>query len=143
MASGNKVNFRDERGRFRKARQWEKNEYWTVDTLFKGIANFEMKTGDGVVEAAQKFAGELVDYARRNAPWEDETGDARAGLSSQGVATNDSVTLYLTHTVEYGIYLEVRWGARYAIIIPTIEAMGPKIYNDMRGMCGEITYYVD
>jgi hypothetical protein len=144
MAFGDKVNFRDERGRFRKAKQFEKNEFWQLDgTLFKGLANFEFKTGDGVIDAAQKFAAELVDYARTHAPWEDDTGDARRGLSAEGVADNDEISMYLTHTVEYGIYLEVRNSGRFAIIIPTIEAMGPKIYNNMRDMCGEIVYYVD
>jgi len=143
MAFGDRINFRDERGRFRKARRFEKNKFYTIDTLTKGLANFEFKTGDGVIDAAQKFAGELVAYAQDNAPWEDDTGDARRGLFAEGWADNDQVSLILSHTVEYGIYLEVRNGGRFAIIIPTIEAMGPKIYKDMRGMCGEIIYYVD
>jgi hypothetical protein len=53
------------------------------------------------------------------------------------------MTLTLQHTVEYGIWLEIRWGGRYAIIVPTIEQLGPEIYEEMRGMCGEIIYYVD
>jgi hypothetical protein len=144
MAFGDKVNFRDERGRFRKARHFEKNEFWQLDgTLLKGIANFEFKTGDGIIDAVQKFAAEMVEYARRHAPWEDDTGDARKGLTAEGVATNDDINLILMHTVDYGIYLEVRNSGRFAIIVPTIESFGPKIYDHMRGICGEIVYYVD
>jgi len=144
MPFGDKVNFRDERGRFRKAKQFEKNEFWQLDgTLFKGLANFEFKTGDGVAEAMKKFADKLVTYARNNAPWEDRTGDARAGLVADVVADDKEMTLTLKHTVDYGVWLEIRWGGRYAIIIPTVEQLGPEIYNEMRGMCGEIIYYVD
>jgi hypothetical protein len=143
MAYGDKIKFRDSRGRFRKARTFEKNEFYQVNTLSKGIANFEFKTGDGVIEAAEKFAGKLLAYAQDNAPWEDDTGDARRGLFCEGYADNDEVTILLCHTVYYGIYLEVRNGAKFAIIMPTIEALGPGIYKDMQGMCGEIIYYVD
>ena len=36
---------------------------------------------------------------------------------------NDHFTIFLGHgaNVHYGIWLEVRWGGRFAIIVPTIE----------------------
>lgn len=145
MAFGSKINFRDSRGRFRKARRFEKNKYYQIDTLSKGIANFAFKTGDGVIDAAKNFAAELVEYAKNNAPWEDDTGDARRELFAEGWADDDQVSLVLSHGTEiyYGIFLEVRNGARFAIIMPTIEALGPRIYQDMDNMCGKIIYYVD
>lgn len=142
MPYGDRIAWRDNRGRFRSPSPLERNRFWR-GTLAKGLANFEFKTGTGVGEAVVKFAERLQQYAQDNAPWEDQTGDARRGLTAAVDQDNDDVTLTLSHTVEYGIWLEIRWGGRYAIIIPTIEQLGPEIYEEMQGMCGEIIYYVD
>jgi hypothetical protein len=105
------------------------------------IAQFAFKTEERMAEIAQDFAGELLAYAVENAPWEDQTGDARAGLSSEAYADNNHIGVDLFHTVEYGIFLELRWGAKYAIILPTVEKMGSKLLNMMEGICSEIIYY--
>ena len=142
MPYGDPIKYRDSRGRFRRATHLERNKFWT-GTLAKGIANFQFKTGDGVGEAVVKFAERLQQYARENAPWEDRTTDARQGLTASVDQSDDNIELTLAHTVDYGIWLEIRWGGRYAIIIPTIEQLGPDIYDEMQGMCGEIIYYHD
>jgi hypothetical protein len=76
-----------------------------------------------VVEIMNYFAPLLEAYAKRNAPWSDRTGNARQSLHTllEELGT-DIVTLYLSHGVQYGIYLEVRWAGRYAILWRTIEA---------------------
>ena len=142
MAYGDRLNFRDERtGRFRRPQPYEKNRYFKVDTLSRGLANFMFKTQNGMAEIANEFADELLQYAQDHAPWQDQTGDARAGLQTAAVLRNESLEVELYHTVEYGIWLEVRWGGKYAIIIPSVEAMGTKLLQKMDGLIGEITYY--
>lgn len=143
MPYNSRVRWRDERsGRFRRPLDYEKNEYWKVDTLFRGLANFSFKSAERMAQvAANDFADALVEYARKNAPWQDRTGDARAGLQSAVTLYNNSLEVDLYHTVEYGLWLEVRWGGRYAIIIPTVETMGPRLLEMWRGMFGEIIYY--
>lgn len=144
MPFGDKVTYRDTRtGRWRKARPFEKNKFYQIDTLSRGLANFAFKSADEMGEVAQEFASELVDYARTNAPWTDRTGLAREGLVAEVTNANGSLEIDLMHTEEYGIWLEIRWGAKYAIIIPTIETMGPKLYDKMNDMFGEIIYYND
>lgn len=139
--SNGRIAFRDTRtGRWRRAAHYEKNRFFTIDTLSRGLANFTFKTMDGMAEIANDFADELVQYAVENAPWEDQTGDARAGLQAAVYIENGQIQIDLFHTVEYGIWLEVRWGGRYAIIIPTIEHMGPKLLDKMNNMISEIWY---
>lgn len=134
--------FRDQRtGRWRRPLPYEKNKFFTIDTLSRGLASFAFKSMDRMGEVSNDFADELVDYARSHAPWNDRTGDARLGLESAVLLTDDSLLVELYHTVEYGIWLEVRWGGRYAIIIPTIETLGPRIFERMQGMFGDIIYY--
>lgn len=134
--------FKDTRtGRFRKAAPYEKNKYFTIDTLSRGIANFAFKTANSFAHEANGFADHLVEYARANAPWTDQTGDARSGLQSGVTLDNESLEIELYHTVEYGIWLEVRWGGKYAIIIPTVEAIGPQLLAKFDNTLSEIVYY--
>lgn len=133
--------WRDNRtGHWRSPARYERNPHFTIDTLSRGIANFTFKTMNEIGEIASDLADELVNYARDNAPWDDRTGDARAGLEAETSLENGEVNVDLYHTVEYGIWLEVRWGGRYAIIIPTIEALGPRLLEKMDRMIGEIWY---
>lgn len=67
-------------------------------------------------------------YMRENAPWTDQTGNARAGLRARHEKeplVQHELILY--HTMPYGIWLEVRWSGRYAIIVPTLQQMGPEV----------------
>lgn len=142
MPFAGKHDFRDIRtGQWRRARTYEKNRHFVVDTLSKGMASFMFKTMDGMAEKANDFADELVQYAQEHAPWEDQTGDARNGLQSAVLVENGELSIDLYHTVEYGIWLEIRWGAKYAIILPTIEQLGPKLFDKMEGLIGDIVYY--
>jgi gas vesicle protein len=139
MGRGSTV--RDNRtGQFRKAAPHERNSFYQVDTLSKGLANFMFKTSDEMMERIQDFQDEVEQYMKDNAPWEDQSGQAREGLTTELEADNDQMNLTLMHTVDYGIWLEIRWGGRYAIIIPTVEAMGPKLMRKFEGICSEIEY---
>jgi predicted nucleic acid-binding Zn-ribbon protein len=91
-------------------------------------------------ELAQELADEMVEWAQANAPWSDRSGAAREGLVAEVVSNNGSLEINLMHTVDYGIWLEVRWGGRYAIIIPTIEKFAIKMLNKMDNMLSEIEY---
>ena len=86
--------------------------------------------------AAQEFdtaATQLEQYAKANAIWEDRTGAARAGLTAWAQNDGGIVSVTLSHTVEYGFWLEVIQNGRFAIIGPTIEAEARRItYNAIR-----------
>ncbi|OJF16986.1 MAG: hypothetical protein A6D91_04700 [Bacillaceae bacterium G1] len=69
------------------------------------------------------WAQKLEGYAKPHAPWTDRTGHARQSLHG-GVEQRQEGTLvlYLSHGVEYGIYLELANGGKYAILGPTVDA---------------------
>jgi hypothetical protein len=78
---------------------------------------------------------------RSNAPWRDQTGNARNGLFAQTavdlagtVAGSGAIVLF--HSVAYGIYLETRWAGRYAVIMPTIETEGPLVMASVARILG-------
>jgi hypothetical protein len=80
--------------------------------------------------------GRAEAYARLNAPWTDRTTNARNGLTAKGGLAGPGLgVLVLAHRVPYGIWLEVRFGGKYAIIMPTlIDEIGPHAMETVQGI---------
>lgn len=100
--------------------------------LFKDSLTGTLKRGPKVTKeaawtTAQYMAPRVENYMKMNAPWTDQTANARNGLAARAYREGDEVGIVLYHQVPYGVYLETRWDGRYAIINPTIEAMGPEV----------------
>lgn len=100
---------------------------WYYDTLTPRLAVFSVVQEQVFQEIMQQVADEVQDYMQANAPWEDRTGAARDGLTAEYQQSGNTLTIILYHTVDYGIWLEVRNSGEYAIILPTIEHMGPVV----------------
>ena len=74
----------------------------------------------------------LENYAKQNAPWTDRTGAARRGLFARHNRSSEtSFSIIFGHGVDYGIFLELANSGRYAIIVPTIEALFPRIVEEL------------
>lgn len=86
-----------------------------------------------VAEAMMQGKAEVEAYAQSNAPWTDQSGAARAGLQASVELEDGVVTLQLAHSVDYGIWLETIQDGAFAIIMPTLEALGPQIIHDAGG----------
>lgn len=85
-----------------------------------------------VGQLAQYFAAVLEKDAKENAPWTDRTANARQalrGYTSENPAAGypteqlarDVVAIYLSHGMDYGVFLELKNQGQYAVIIPTLE----------------------
>lgn len=79
-----------------------------------------------VIAAANFIAPKAEAHMRQNAPWTDRTSAARNGLRAQVQVSTNKVAIVLYHSVDYGIWLEVRWGGKYAIVRPTVDVMAPE-----------------
>jgi hypothetical protein len=73
-----------------------------------------------------------VAWARKNAPWRDRTTNARNGLFAKADISGRTYRLTVGHGVPYGIWLEVRFSGRYAIIMPTVRNQGPQVMQTAR-----------
>lgn len=95
-----------------------------------------------VKEAVEDLAREMESYMKSEFKWtrrsdteRESSGDgnlphADEALQAVVVWHNDEeFSIYLGHgkDIYYGIWLEVRWGGRYAIIVPTAEHFAPQI----------------
>lgn len=100
---------------------------WKSDTLTKNMKNFP-RTLDRAITAAVEYTathGEAT--MRRNASWTDRTGNARAGLHTSTEHAANFHRIIFAHSVPYGIWLEVRWSGRYAILLPTMRSEGERL----------------
>lgn len=111
---------------------------WTgTDQIKNNMTAYGEKARQAVYELAQFFAPILETYAKQNAGWTDRTANARQSLYA--VATKlaeDAVSLRLSHGVNYGVFLEVRWQGKYAIIWPTLQAHFEEIRQALQRIFG-------
>lgn len=80
--------------------------------------------GKAVIQTAENvahyWAPKIEAEAKEAAPWTDQTGNARQGLFTVVERERDKVTLHLSHAMDYGVFLELRWAGRFAVILPTL-----------------------
>jgi hypothetical protein len=84
---------------------------------------------------AHQTAVDATAWMKEEAPWQDQTGAARAGLhvdelESPGVLTE----LVFSHdtSLPYVVWLEIAHAGRFAIIAPAIDFWGPKLMMQVR-----------
>jgi selenocysteine lyase/cysteine desulfurase len=92
---------------------------WKTDTLSGNVARLPQKVQRAIVGATEYGATKAQGYAKTHAKWTDQTANARQGLRAFAIHETGKSTIVITHGVPYGIWLEVRFSGRYAIIGPT------------------------
>ena len=85
-----------------------------------------------ILQLAQEWAPILETYAKQHRPWEDRTTNARQSLYAIVDQRDGKTTIFLSHGMDYGVYLELRNAGRYAIILPTLEAHYAQIAANYR-----------
>lgn len=122
------------------------------DAMRRNIDEYARRVVWAVNQVAQLYAAMLEAHAKANAPWTDRTANARQSLAGyvddgappkpageDAVAyptperlAEDTVSIYLSHGRDYGVFLETKYAGRYAILWPTIEAHLPRIERALR-----------
>lgn len=102
------------------------------EKLQEAIAQYGRNVVLAVLAGAQYIAAQAEADMRNKAKWTDRTGNARSGLTARAAQENDTVVIYLIHRMEYGIFLELRYGGRYSIIIPTLQQSIPEVERMLR-----------
>jgi hypothetical protein len=98
-----------------------------TDTIGPELDRRIISTVPMALAAMQEASDRVEGYAQSNAPWTDITGAARSSLTASVYEENGEVVLELAHGVDYGYWLEVIQDGQYAIIMPTLEALGPEV----------------
>ncbi len=84
------------------------------------------------VVLAKNWAGQLEGRAKRDAPWMDRTGNARAGLFGSTTIEGNQIFIRVAHSMEYGVFLELARDGRHAVLKPTIAKAAPEIERTYR-----------
>lgn len=98
--------------------------------LLDGVKKFDGRLDKGVAGVMEYWDSRMEAHMKTKAKWTDRTGNARNGLRAKAFHNpRKSHGVDLWHSVPYGLWLEVRWAGRYAIVIPTIKEYTPKVMN--------------
>lgn len=107
---------------------------WDDRALINKLRTFNARA-DRFISASVAFhATRAVTYARQNAPWQDQTSNARNGLFARAERDFPKYRIIIGHSVPYGVWLEVRWSGRYQILRPTVDHEGPELMRTVSMM---------
>lgn len=97
--------------------------------LARAVKDYGGKVRRAVEATAQRSATIMEGQAKSGAPWTDRTGNARSGIFGTAESGGGRTSIYLSHGagVYYGVYLELKNGGRYAVIMRTIEGHLPEL----------------
>jgi hypothetical protein len=108
---------------------------WNYDAIRPSLKSAAQKGQAYMSRTTTYHALRAEAYARVEAAWRDRTGNARQGLKAtaqNGGSSRWHYEIWVSHSVNYGIWLEVRFGGRYAIIAPTIRREAPEYFETAR-----------
>lgn len=111
---------------------------WDLDPLLPRTEKLPKNLQPAIRSVMQYGAPQVQNHARDTAPWRDRTGNARQGLMARQYETGTRHGIVLFHSVPYGLWLEVRWDGRYAVLLPTIQAWGPRIMRLLSRVFGKM-----
>lgn len=100
---------------------------WDSERLVTNLRNAPKKIERAVVAATEYQATRSENYMRTNARWTDRTTNARNGLRAIPSHLGNEYRITLTHSVPYGIWLEVRWSGKYGIIPESVREGGQEL----------------
>lgn len=99
--------------------------------LKREVKNLERKVDLAVRMVVDVNASRGEAYMKTNAPWTDRTGAARTGLHTVTSHSHSSHSILFSHTMDYGIWLEVKNSGEYEIIMPSIRETGRQLMGDL------------
>ncbi|QLF84345.1 hypothetical protein SEA_KARATE_21 [Microbacterium phage Karate] len=106
---------------------------WTSDTLTAAFSNAPTKAVQYLARTTEYYSFRSETFAKSKAKWTDRTGNARGSLSGTYEAnigaSSARFEITISHGMPYGIWLELRWGAKFAIINKTVDNQGKAFFD--------------
>lgn len=105
--------------------------------MLERIDEYGRRVHQAIRAVADYFAPVIETYAKENAIWTDRTANARQNLHGWVEELSKTVvSIWLSHGVEYGLWLEVAHQGRYQIIWPALQAHLEPIRQMLEGIFG-------
>lgn len=98
-----------------------------LDESIQKLKEFTPKLKAALALDSQNIAKEMEKWAKENASWADRTAHARLFLKSTVKWTNtNTLMVAMSHNVDYGVYLELAYEGKYAILERAITEFAPQ-----------------
>lgn len=98
-----------------------------ISKLSRSLERLERETLLKHETYAHNAAKELQSFAQAEAPWTDHTGHARGGITGTASRSGSRITITLSGSAHYLVYLELAHGKRWAVLWPTMQRHAPRI----------------
>lgn len=108
-----------------------------LENVIGNIKAFEGRTRAAIHALGQQTAAQMEAYAKQNAPWVDQTGNARQGLFGEVAEADGKLKVRIAHTMEYGVYLELSRKGKRPILEPTAQKFAPEFFDAAKGLLDE------
>jgi hypothetical protein len=97
------------------------------DEVTPHLTVFDAQAVEAIHLVLKFWVAQAMNMMKTGARWTDRTGNARAGLMAADYPDGDGGSLVLWSAASYGIWLEVRWHGKYAIVGPVMNQIAPRI----------------
>lgn len=114
---------------------------WKNTDLLNALEHGDIKVNQAVMAYLEMKAPQVENHMKTNAPWRDQTGNARQGLRAEAYDLGgDQMGIILYGQVPYQIWLELKNSGELAIILPTIEIMGPEVMSGLENIMERVNF---
>lgn len=106
-----------------------------ISRLAQGAEGYAEQLGEAVFQIGEEEANAIADDARENHRWTNRTGEAEASIYGRAERRdNAGFRIVVGGSAPHVIYLERRWGGKYAGITPALQRGAPRVMSRVRGL---------
>ncbi|EPY6467517.1 hypothetical protein B2H94_13805 [Clostridium sporogenes] len=108
-----------------------------IGNVIDGLSEFEMQSKISIGMYADIAAKNMEEYAKKNAPWKDQSGMDTETIKGGKQWEGDKCNFYVSGNMECYPFLELCNDKKYAILKPTIDKLSPQILKGMSNLFGK------
>ncbi len=94
-----------------------------IDDVIDGLSEFQMQSKTSIGMYADIAAKNMEEYAKKNAPWKDQSGMDTETIKGGKQWEGDKCNFYVSGNMECYPFLELCNDKKYAILKPTIDKL--------------------
>lgn len=109
------------------------------DEVINNLSNIPKKLKVALLLDSKNVASQMEAWAKTNAPWEDQTGDARKLMKAHVKWEGPNLlSIKMSHHVNYGVYLELCNEGKYAVLEKAINEFVPEFQEGWKDILSRI-----
>lgn len=109
------------------------------DEVINNLSNIPKKLKVALLLDSKNVASEMEKWAKANAVWEDQTGDARKHMKAHVKWEGPNLlSIKMSHHVDYGVYLELCNEGKYAVLDKSIKEFVPEFQEGWKDILSRI-----